>query len=78
MYKHSLIQIVKGTDAIFTHVCNGIVYYKIDVEDSTYQIGINSTEEEWKTTFLEPKFKAITLMRWIRKSIKDETLICLK
>ena len=73
--KHTLKQIVNGTTANLTHVCAGKVYYQIDVENFSYQLEIDSTEDEWKTTYLVPSFKAITLMRWIRKGIENGTLI---
>jgi len=76
--KHTLKQIVTGTTANLTHVCAGKVYYQIDVENSSYQLEIDSMEDEWKTTYLMPSFKAITLMRWIRKGIENETLIQVK
>ena len=76
--KHTLKQIVTGTTAELSHICAGIVYYQIAVEDSIYQLGINSMDDEWKTTYLYPQFKAITLMRWIRKAIDSETLETLK
>ena len=78
--KHTLKEIVKDNDAYLTHICAGKVYYVIHVDDSSYQLEIDTTNDEWKTTFLYPRFKAITLMRWIRKAIenKDETLIQIK
>jgi hypothetical protein len=76
--KHTLKEIVTGTTATLTHVCAGKVYYQIDVENSSYQLEIDSLEDEWKTTYLMPTFKAITLMRWIRKGIENETLIQVK
>jgi hypothetical protein len=41
---------------------------------SVYQLEINSLDDEWKATNLLPTFKAITLMRWIRKGAKDGKL----
>jgi hypothetical protein len=55
-----------------------LVYYEIHVEDCVYQFSINSMDDEWKTTYMYPGFKAITLMRWIRKSIENNTLVRLK
>ena len=79
MLKHSLKQIVSnGNLAQVSHICEGIVYYTIRVGSSEYQLGIDSMTSEWKATFLQPEFRAITLMRWIRKAIKTETLIQLK
>jgi len=76
--KHTLKEIVTGTKATLQHICNGMVYYNIEVEDSIYQLQIDSKEEEWQTTFLYPEFKAITLMRWIRKGIDTERFIRIK
>lgn len=76
--KHTLKEIVKGTDAKLNFICSGKVYYNIEVEDSLYQLEIDSNEEEWKATYLYPTFKSITLMRWIRKGIKEGTFIQLK
>ena len=78
--KHTLTQIVKDTTAKLKYICAGKCYFEIEVEDSLYQLEINSMEEEWTTTYLYPEFKTITLMRWIRKSIdkNDEKFIQLK
>ena len=76
--KHTLKEIVTNTSAKLQHICAGKAYYNIEVEDSIYQLEIDSMEEEWKTTYLFPEFKAITLMRWIRKGMKDETFIQIK
>jgi len=80
MEKHTLKEIVKDTDALLTHVCLGKVYYQIHVGESTYQLEIDSMQPEWKETYLLPRFKAITLMRWIRKGIEEnnETFIQIK
>ena len=40
--KHTLKEIVTGTTANLTHVCAGKVYYQIDVENSSYQLEIDS------------------------------------
>ena len=75
---HTLKEIVTGTTAKLSHVCEGIAYYNIDVDDSTYQVGLDSTSDEWKATFMYTEFKAITLMRWIRRDILGECLVKLK
>ena len=76
--KHTLKQIVKGTEARMSHVCEGKVYYEIAVEDSVYQLELDSNDDEWKATYLYPIFPAITLMRWIRKGMTNEKLIQIK
>ena len=75
-----LTNIVKGTMANLVHVCNGKVIYQIDTGEHLYQLEIDSTQQEWETTYLVPSFKSITLMRWIRKGLEqnDGTFIKLK
>jgi len=75
-----LTTIVKGTMAYLVHVCNGKVVYRIQTENHLYQLEVDSTQEEWETTYLEPSFKSITLMRWIRKGMEnnDGTFIKLR
>ena len=67
--------LIKDTEAVFSHCCKGICYYTIDSPEGKYQIGIDSTSGEWDTTYLLPKFKSINLMRWIRKSIDDGSIV---
>jgi len=75
-----LTSIVKGTTAHLVHVCNGKVVYQIQTREHLYLLEIDSTEQEWETTYLTPSFKSITLMRWIRKGLEnnDGTFIKLK
>jgi hypothetical protein len=75
-----LTTIVKGTRANLVHVCNGKVIYQIDTGIHLYQLEIDSTQQEWETTYLVPSFKSITLMRWIRKGMEsnDGTFIKLR
>ena len=71
--KHTITEIVKTENqAELTRVCNGKVYYKILVKDTIYELELDSTDDDWKNTDLEPKFKVLKLMRWIRKGIEDE------
>ena len=70
----SLTAIVKGTTAKLSYVCEGKVYYEISTENHKYQLEIDSNDDEWKTIYLYPEFKAITLMRWIRKSMNTDEL----
>ena len=76
-----LFDIVKDNrKAFLTHVCNGKAYFTIETKEHAYQLEINTNNDEWKTTHLYPRYKAITLMRWIREGIErnDETFILLK
>lgn len=73
--KHTLKEIIKGRAKLF-FVCNGILYYNIDIEGTIYQLGIDCNDiSEWKDIYIYPEYKAVTLMRWIRRSIENETLI---
>ena len=76
----TMTSIVKGTMANMVHVCKGKVIYQINTSNHLYQLEIDSTEQEWASTYLLPSFKAINLMRWIRKGIEsgDGTFIKLK
>lgn len=75
-----LTSIVKGTRATLVHVCNGKVIYQIQTSNHLYQLEVDSTHQEWEYTYLAPSYKAITLMRWIRKGLEsnDGTFIKLK
>jgi hypothetical protein len=75
-----LTSIVKGTMANLVHVCNGKVIYQIQTSNHLYQLEVDSTQQEWEYTYLAPSYKAITLMRWIRKGLEsnDGTFIKLK
>jgi len=75
---HTLKEIVKDTDALLSYMCEGKAYYVIHVENSSYQLEIDSNADEWKATYLYPRFKAITLMRWIRKGLENGKLIQIK
>jgi hypothetical protein len=67
--------IIKETTAKLTHICHGKAYYEIKTENHAYQLEIDTMDEEFNTTYLFPEYKAITLMRWIRKGIDNGTLI---
>ncbi len=74
----NLTTIVKGTKAVLSFVCAGKIYYHVETGKHLYQLEINSMDDELKTTYLEKEYKAITLMRWIRKGIENDTFIQLK
>lgn len=75
-----LTSIVKGTMANLVHVINGKVIYQIQTRNHLYQLEVDSTQQEWEYTYMAPSYKAITLMRWIRKGLEsnDGTFIKLK
>jgi hypothetical protein len=65
--------------AKLSHICNGNANFRIETENHLYQLEINCNDDEWKDVFMYPEYKAITLMRWIRKGIdnNDNTFIML-
>ncbi len=76
----TLTQIVNGTLAKMSHMCNGKAYFTIDTAEHSYLLEIDTLDKEWKDVHVLPKYKAITLMRWIRKGIEknNDTFVLLK
>lgn len=76
----NLKEIVKGTTARLSFVCQGKVCYQIQTASHLYQLEIDSNDNDWAATYLFPEFKSITLMRWIRRGIDsgDGSFIQLK
>ena len=69
---HELKAIVSsGNKASFSHYRDGNFFYVVKVHDKTYSFPIPIEDAKGTTLFAE--FKAITLMRWIRKAIEDKT-----
>ena len=73
--------------ALISHYTAGNLYYNIEIEDGTYQFPVETVEEnngsvnlssDLGTTSFGAKIKAATMMRYIRKAIKNETLIKVK
>ena len=68
--------IVKGTIARFDFAIAGVLYYKVSTADGIYQfqVDMNDKEDVGTTTFFA-EYKAITLMRYIRKAMEKGELI---
>lgn len=74
---HDLKTIVSdGNKAKFSHYRDGNFFYLVKVQDQTYSFPIPIEDAKGTTLFAE--FKAITLMRWIRKAIEDKTFQLVK
>lgn len=66
--------------AKFTHAISGVLYYVVGSDTGkTYQfeVDMNDKDDVGTTTF-ESEIKAATMMRYIRKAIKNETLILIE
>jgi hypothetical protein len=69
---HDLKTIVSNDNkAKFSHCRDGNFFYVVTVQDQTYSFPISIEDAKGTTLFAE--FKAITLMRWIRKALDDKT-----
>ena len=69
---HDLKTIVGGENkAIFSHYRDGNFFYVVKANDQKYSFPVPVEDAKGTTLFAE--FKAITLMRWIRKAIENKT-----
>jgi hypothetical protein len=66
-------QIVKNNTARFSFYRSGNIFYTVEVSGETYQFPV-SLEDIGGAT-LTAEFKAITLMRYIRKALTDGTFV---
>jgi hypothetical protein len=68
----NLKTIVEGNNkARFSHFRDGNFFYVVEVEGKKYSFPISLEEAKGATMLAE--FKAITLMRWIRKALDAKT-----
>lgn len=65
--------------AYFSHAIAGVLYYRINVENSIYQfcIDMNDKDDVGTATFNSEE-KAIHLMRYLNKSKKSGDLVLIK
>ncbi len=65
--------------AEFSHAIAGVLYYSVNTGEHIYmfQVDMNDREDVGTATF-ESKIKAITLMRYINKALKNNSLIKIK
>ena len=71
-----LIDIVKGNNAKFTHAIAGVLYYKVETEKKVYifAVDMNDKDDVGSAKF-EAEHKAVNLMRYLNKSIANNSLI---
>jgi len=68
--------IVKGTIANFSHAIAGVLYYNTETPIGKYQFPVNMNDrDDVGTTTFVAQYKTITLMRYVRKAIKNDELI---
>lgn len=76
-----LKEIVSDRDrmAKFSHAIAGVLYYKVETEESIFMFPVNMNDrDDVGTTSFDCEIKAITLMRYIRKAIDTNSLIKIK
>ena len=69
----SIKQIVKDNMARFSFYRTGNMFYTVDVDGQRYQFPVELEDIGGAT--LTAEFKAITLMRYIRKALADGTFL---
>lgn len=78
--KHKLTEIVKN-EANFVNYRDGNLYYSIFVSENsniteyTFPIDITNTEDIGNASFEASYSKALTLMRYVRKAIENNTIM---
>ena len=72
----TLKEIVKDNMSKFSHAIAGVLYYIVETSNGKYQfpIDMNDRDDVGTTTFVD-EYKAITLMRYIRKAMENDLLI---
>ena len=75
MKEVKVIDIVKGTTANLMYAEKGKLFYKVENDTHVYifPVDLNDKEDVGDTRF-EAEYKAVTLMRYVNKAIKNETL----
>lgn len=68
-----LKQIVKDNEANFSFYRNGNCFYKVTVDGQNYEFPV-PVDDVGQASLLA-KFKAITLMRYIRTSLQEGTFV---
>ena len=72
---NSITEIVKGTTAKYLYCEASCLVYEVQVGDLKYEFSIDVTDrKDIGNAVFNRTHKAITLMRYIRKAIKEETL----
>ncbi len=65
------IDVVKNSNTVQLIYCrNGIAYYGVIVNEEKYQFPVDLTKEDTQDADFNSTEKALTLMRWIRKSLE--------
>lgn len=67
------------SEAKFSHAIAGTLYYRITTDDVivVFPIDMNDKDDVGTTTFVA-SYKPITLMRYIRKAIDNESIIIIR
>jgi len=61
--------------ANFSYFCGGNLYYTVEFDGDMYQFPISTDSKEVGSAPFDKDIKAITLMRYIRLSIKNDEFL---
>jgi hypothetical protein len=68
--------VAAGNMARISKAVAGVLYYQVNTSEGTYQFPVDMNDrEDVGTTAFPGEIKAVTLMRYVRKAIKNEELI---
>ena len=71
--------VIKDNFVKFSHACEGVLYYNVDVDGKTYEFPVNmNNKDDVGTGIFIPKDKAIYFLRWIRKAVESNKFIQVK
>lgn len=75
-----VIDIVRDRNRLakFSYFCGGNLYYTVEYDGDNYQFSINTDPKEVGTASFDKEIRAITLTRYIRKSIENDEFIKVK
>lgn len=75
----NLKDLIKDNVARFSHASEGILFYNIGFEGSTYQFSIDmNNSEDVGVGVFNSEERAIFLMRWIRRAMESDTFVKIK
>ncbi len=71
--------VIKDNFVKFSHACEGVLYYSVDVDGKTYEfpVDMNNKQDVGNGVFLKED-KAIYFLRWIRKAVENNKFIQVK
>ena len=73
--RHSVKDIVNGTNAHLLHIHNGVASYIIDVKGTIYQWDIYISNPKYYDHYFAPDFRPVEVIKWLRDDIDTPRFI---